>query len=184
MVRPCVARHFLVDLGGAGLASIYPASRWSNDRRPSKLSKWRQARIGLLREVLGFVAKSAEVRGLFRRISYQDRRGGDQDFRLFSPPSDTQSPSVKTIFQTQLEGDPRRPIRVISETDSSSSPCLRAGRVAAMFAANRPRTERARCGRFGSILGQGEDRAWRCDSAEYMRSQRDQRRFGLGGKRA
>ena len=29
MVRPCVARDFLVDLLGDGLASMYPASRWS-----------------------------------------------------------------------------------------------------------------------------------------------------------
>jgi hypothetical protein len=37
-----------------------------------------------------------------------------------------------------------------------------------------------------SSLGvrQGEDRAWRCDTAERMRSKRDQRRLRLGGKRA
>ena len=29
MVRPCVARDFFVDLVGDGLASMYPASRWS-----------------------------------------------------------------------------------------------------------------------------------------------------------
>jgi hypothetical protein len=29
MVRPCVARNFFVDLVGDGLASMYPASRWS-----------------------------------------------------------------------------------------------------------------------------------------------------------
>ena len=38
--------------------------------------------------------------------------------------------------------------------------------------------------RVGSILRQGEDRARRRDSAQYMRSERDQRRFGLGGERA
>jgi hypothetical protein len=38
--------------------------------------------------------------------------------------------------------------------------------------------------RFGLVLGQSEDRAWRRDSAEYMRSKRDQRCFGLGGERA
>src|SRR5262245_56841369 len=31
---------------------------------------------------------------------------------------------------------------------------------------------------------QGEDRAWRCDTAERMRSKRDQWRLRLGGKRA
>ena len=36
----------------------------------------------------------------------------------------------------------------------------------------------------GSILRQGEDRAGRCDTAERMRSKRDQRRLCLGGKRA
>src|SRR5262249_4210833 len=38
--------------------------------------------------------------------------------------------------------------------------------------------------RMASILGQGEDRAWGCDSAKYMRSECDQRHLGLGGKRA
>jgi SAM-dependent methyltransferase len=42
----------------------------------------------------------------------------------------------------------------------------------------------ARRWKFASILGQGEDRARGRDSAEDMRSERDQRRFGLGGERA
>src|SRR5215470_19118185 len=36
----------------------------------------------------------------------------------------------------------------------------------------------------GSILRQGEDHAWRCNAAERMCSERDQRRLRLGGKRA
>src|SRR5262249_61512744 len=36
----------------------------------------------------------------------------------------------------------------------------------------------------GSILRQGEDHARRCNAAERMRSERDQRRLRLGGKRA
>src|SRR5262249_58052119 len=35
----------------------------------------------------------------------------------------------------------------------------------------------------GSILRQGEDHAWRCNAAERMRSERDQRRLRLSGKR-
>jgi YD repeat-containing protein len=38
--------------------------------------------------------------------------------------------------------------------------------------------------KVGSILRQGEDQAWRCDTAERMRSKRDQRHLRLGGKRA
>ena len=44
--------------------------------------------------------------------------------------------------------------------------------------------QRSRCWKSGSILRQGEDRAWGSDAAEHMRSERDQRRFSLGGKRA
>ena len=36
----------------------------------------------------------------------------------------------------------------------------------------------------GSILRQGKDHAWRCNAAERMRSERDQRRLRLGGQRA
>ena len=38
--------------------------------------------------------------------------------------------------------------------------------------------------RAGSTLRQGEDHARRCDTAERMRSKRDQRRRRFGGKRA
>ena len=34
------------------------------------------------------------------------------------------------------------------------------------------------------LLRQGEHRAWRCDAAEWMRAERDQRRVGLGRERA